>query len=269
MAHNATAQLHMSSPIAQAIRQISEEKGIAVESVVETIEAALAAAYRKDFGQPNENHKVTFDMETGGFEVFDVKTVVEDMELPPELTPEERAERAANPPAPKEQVIGEDGLPVEEKKFNPKTEIMVTAARELKGHKKADIGEEIVTKLEVPAAFGRMAAQTAKQVIIQKIREAERDVIFSEFQGRVGDIVNGSVHRFERGDIIVELGRAEAVLPKSERIPHEEYHQGEQVQGYVLEVRKSAKGPSIVLSRTNEGFIRGLFALEVPEIAEG
>ena len=117
--------------------------------------------------------------------------------------------------------------------------------------------------------FSRIAAQTAKQVIIQKIREAERDVVFLEFQNRVGDIVTGTVHRFERGDIVVELGRAEAVLPKSERIPHEEYHQGDRVQGYVLEARKSAKGPSVVLSRTHEGFIRGVFALEVPEIAEG
>ncbi len=117
--------------------------------------------------------------------------------------------------------------------------------------------------------FSRIAAQTAKQVIIQKIREAERDVVFIEYQGRIGDIVNGAVHRFERGDIIVELGRAEAVLPKTERIPHEEYHQGDRVQGYVLEVRKSPKGPSVVLSRTHEGFIRGVFALEVPEISEG
>ena len=119
------------------------------------------------------------------------------------------------------------------------------------------------------AHLTRIAAQTAKQVIIQKIREAERDVIFTEFQSRVGDIVTGTVHRFERGDIIVELGRAEAVLPKAERIPHEEYHQSDRVQGYVLEVRKAARGPAIVLSRIHEGFIRGLFALEVPEIAEG
>ena len=128
----------------------------------------------------------------------------------------------------------------------------------------------LVAGREIDSAhLTRIAAQTAKQVIIQKIREAERDVIFTEFQGRVGDIMTGAVHRFERGDIIVELGRAEAILPKAERIPHEEYHQGDRVQGYVLEVRKSAKGPSIVLSRTHEGFIRGLFALEVPEIAEG
>ncbi|MBI4003697.1 MAG: transcription termination/antitermination protein NusA [Candidatus Omnitrophica bacterium] len=119
------------------------------------------------------------------------------------------------------------------------------------------------------AHLTRIAAQTAKQVIIQKIREAERDVVFAEFQSRVGDIVTGTVHRFERGDIIVELGRAEAIVPKAERIPHEEYHQGDRLQGYVLEVRKTAKGPSIVLSRTHEGFIRGLFALEVPEISEG
>ncbi|MBI2105149.1 MAG: transcription termination/antitermination protein NusA [Candidatus Omnitrophica bacterium] len=128
----------------------------------------------------------------------------------------------------------------------------------------------VVEGREVDSArLTRIAAQTAKQVILQKIREAERDVIFTEFQGRVGDIVTGSVHRFERGDIIVELGRAEAVLPKAERIPHEEYHQGDMVQAYVLDVRKNAKGPAIVLSRTHEGFIRGLFHLEVPEIAEG
>jgi len=117
--------------------------------------------------------------------------------------------------------------------------------------------------------FSRIAAQTAKQVIIQKIREAEREVIFEEFQGRVGDIVTGTVHRFERGDIIVELGRAEAILPRAERIPHEEYQQSDRLQGYVVQVQKTAKGPAIVLSRTHEGFIRGLFALEVPEIAEG
>ena len=119
------------------------------------------------------------------------------------------------------------------------------------------------------ARLTRIAAQTAKQVIIQKIREAERDVVFAEYQNRVGDIVTGAVHRFERGDIIVELGRAEAIVPKSDRIPHEEYHQGDRLQGFVLAVRKTAKGPSIVLSRTHEGFIRGLFALEVPEISEG
>ena len=119
------------------------------------------------------------------------------------------------------------------------------------------------------AEFSRIGAQTAKQVIMQKIREAERDVIFGEFQTKAGSIVSGSVHRFERGDIIVELGRAEGILPKSERIPYEEYRPGEQIQAYVLDVRKGGKGTEIILSRSHEGFIRGLFALEVPEIGDG
>jgi N utilization substance protein A len=119
------------------------------------------------------------------------------------------------------------------------------------------------------ASFSRIGAQTAKQVIMQKIREAERDVIFSEFQERVGDIVSGTVHRFERGDIIVDLGRTEGILPKGERIPYEDYQLSDRVQAYVLDVRKGAKGAEIILSRAHEGFIRGLFALEVPEISDG
>ena len=123
---------------------------------------------------------------------------------------------------------------------------------------------------EVPSGdFGRIAAQTAKQVIIQKIREAEREVIFNEFHGKVGDIVSGSVHRFEHGSIIIDVGRAEAILPKSERIPKEDYKQGDRVQAYVLDVQKSARGPQIILSRAHIGFLKGLFQLEVPEIFEG
>jgi len=117
--------------------------------------------------------------------------------------------------------------------------------------------------------FGRIAAQTAKQVIIQKIREAEREVIYNEFAGKVGDIVSGSVHRFEHGAIIVDMGRTEAILPKAERIPREDYRQGERIQAHVLEVQKTARGPQIVLSRTHTGLVKGLFELEVPEIFEG
>ena len=117
--------------------------------------------------------------------------------------------------------------------------------------------------------FSRIGAQTAKQVIMQKIREAERDVIMGEFEDKVGQIVSGTVHRFEKGDIIVDLGRAEGILPKSERVQFEEYRQGERIQAYVLEVRKANKGAEVVLSRTNDGFIKGMFALEVPEISDG
>ena len=119
------------------------------------------------------------------------------------------------------------------------------------------------------AEFSRIGAQTAKQVIMQKIREAERDVIFGEFTGKTGSILSGTVHRFERGDIIVDLGRTEGILPKAERIPYEEYRQSDRIQAYLLEVRKGAKGAEVILSRAHEGFIRGLFALEVPEISDG
>ena len=117
--------------------------------------------------------------------------------------------------------------------------------------------------------FSRIGAQTAKQVIMQKIREAERDVILGEYQDKVGRIVSGTVHRFERGDIIVDLGRTEGLLPKPERIPYEEFQQGDRIMASVLEVGKGAKGAAIILSRAHEGFVRGLFALEVPEIADG
>jgi N utilization substance protein A len=117
--------------------------------------------------------------------------------------------------------------------------------------------------------FGRIAAQTAKQIIIQKIREAERDVIFNDYSARVGNLISGSVHRFEKGDIIVDLGRTEAVLPRKEQIPKETYKQGERVRAYILDVKKTGRGPQIILSRTHPGLVKRMFELEVPEIIDG
>lgn len=117
--------------------------------------------------------------------------------------------------------------------------------------------------------FGRIAAQTAKQVVIQKIREAEKDVVFNEYQIRIGEIISGGVYRFERGNIIVDLGKAEAYIPKKEQSPKEEFRQGDRVRAYVLDVKRDSKGPQILLSRANPNFIRKLFQLEVPEIYEG
>ncbi|UCB57460.1 MAG: transcription termination/antitermination protein NusA [Candidatus Omnitrophota bacterium] len=117
--------------------------------------------------------------------------------------------------------------------------------------------------------FGRIAAQTAKQVIIQKIREAERDVIYEDFHKKVDTLTNGLVHRFEKGNIIVDLGKTEAILPKSEQAPKETYRQGERIRAYILDVKKTPRGPHIVLSRTNAGLVRRMFELEVPEIYEG
>jgi N utilization substance protein A len=132
-----------------------------------------------------------------------------------------------------------------------------------------EIQVESSGKKVTSAKFGRIAAQTAKQVIIQKIREAEREVIYEEFKKKVNILTNGSVHRFEKGNIIVDLGKTEAILPKSEQSPKETYRQGETIRAYILDVRKTSRGPQIVLSRTHAGLIKRMFELEVPEIYEG
>jgi len=157
---------------------------------------------------------------------------------------------------------------------------LVSAARKIVGKKTEDIvvnidreTGEIKVKAEGKVVkseeFGRIAAQTAKQVIIQKLREAERDVIYEDFQAKIGSIASGTVHRFERGDIIVDLGKTEAVLPRNQQCPHERYRQGERIRAYVMEVNKGQKGPQIILSRANPGLVKKLFELEVPEILEG
>ncbi len=133
------------------------------------------------------------------------------------------------------------------------------------GKIKAWAGDEEIHSSE----FGRIAAQTAKQVVIQKIREAEKDVVFTEYNARIGQIISGSVYRFERGNIIVDLGKSEALLPKSEQSGKEEFRQGERIRAYVLEVRRENRGPQIILSRAHPSFVKRLFELEVPEIYEG
>lgn len=158
---------------------------------------------------------------------------------------------------------------------------LVSAARKMLGHQ---IQEDVTVKLDPETGdikvfqgkkridsdeFGRIAAQTAKQIIIQKIREAERDVIFNDYTAKIGTVISGSVHRFEKGDIIVDLGRTEAVLPKKEQMPRETYKQGERARAYVLDVKKTGRGPQIILSRTHPGLVKRMFELEVPEIIEG
>lgn len=156
---------------------------------------------------------------------------------------------------------------------------LVSAARKVIGKKSDDVTvkiDRISGRIKVlsegkeieSGEFGRIAAQTAKQVIIQKIREAERDVIYDEFAAKVGSIINGSVHRFERGDIIIDLGKTEAVLPRSQQCRKESYRQGDRIRAYVLEVKKTPKGPQIIVSRTHPGLVKKLFEIEVPEIGE-
>lgn len=240
------------------MKVICQEKGLSYEAVLETIEAALAAAYRKDFGTKIQNIKVKFDPETAKIKVYDVKTVVEDM-------PEE--EEAAEEEV-KEIVKEEEGEECEEKrKFNIKTEIQHKDAIFIK--KTAKIGDEIKIQLEVPGDFGRMAAQTAKQVIIQKLREAERDMVFNEFKEKEREVLGGVVQRREGKVVLIDLGKTIGILPPEEQIPGEFYKPGQRIKIFLKEVRIAAKGPEIVLSRTSEEILKKVFYLEIPEISSG
>ncbi|NTU99254.1 transcription termination/antitermination protein NusA [Candidatus Falkowbacteria bacterium] len=248
------------SDISNAMKQICEEKGLSYEAVLETVESALAAAYRKDFGEKNQNIKVEFDPETGKSKVYDVKMVVEDL-------PEEMLEQLENG----EEGIVSDAASEEEgeegKKFNPKTEIQIKDAKLIK--KTVKIDDELRIKLEPPVAYGRMAAQTAKQVIIQRLREAERDMVFSEFKDKENEVVTGVIQRREGGVVFVDMGKAVGILLPDEQIHGERYNIGERVKVYVKEVRLSSKGPEIILSRTSDEILKKVFYLEIPEISNG
>jgi transcription termination/antitermination protein NusA len=276
----------MSKEVLQAIKAICEEKHISVESVLGTIEQALAAAYRKDFGNRLQNLKVEFDPENMGIKVFDVKEVVEDQELEEEgeegeedkkvqgskdkVQSEEKKEEKNPPKADKEKEEGvesEDGKEEEvEERFNPKTQIMITEAKEIK--KDVKIGEELVQELEVPGEFGRMAAQTAKQVIIQRLREAEREVIYNEYKDKEGQIVNGTVQRIENNNVLVDIGQATAIMPPSEQVRTEHYTTGAQLRLFIKSVATTSRGPEVIVSRTSKELVRELFTMEVPEIAD-
>lgn len=259
----------MPSAIEQAIRQICEEKGLSYESVLATIETALAAAYRKDFGEKNQNVEVEFDPESGNINVFDVKTVVEDVseEELERIKEEELAKREAIKAA---KEAGQEVPPEpaeEEEKYNPKLHIMLSAARAIKAD--ADLGEVMRIPLPVPGAFGRMAAQTAKQVITQKLREAEREIVYSEFKSQEGEVVMGSVQRREGRIVLVDVGRTTGVLRAEDQIPSERYNGGERMKFLLRAVELGSRGPEIVLSRSHEGLVRRLFETEIPEVGEG
>ncbi len=250
--------------IASAIRQICEEKALEYDAVIETIESALAAAYRKDFGQKSQNIKVEFNDDILKSKIFDVKTVVEDMPEEIEETEEEKDKKDK-----KNDKETEDEAEVEEevRKFNSKTEIEIKDAVLLK--KTAKVGDEIKIKLDPPDSYGRMAAQTAKQVIIQKLREAEREMIFNEFKDKEGEVIGGVIQRREGRVVLVDLGKSIGVLPNDEQLPGETYTPGERIKVYVKEVALKPRGPEIVLSRTSEEILKKVFFMEIPEIANG
>ncbi|MCL6634930.1 MAG: transcription termination factor NusA [Peptococcaceae bacterium] len=218
----------MNSEFLEALRDLEKEKGIAVDVLLEAIEAALLSAYKRNFGSL-QNARVHIDRDTGDFKVYTQRTVSERVEDP-------RLEISLE----------------EAQKINPNYEV-------------GDIVETEVT----PRNFGRIAAQTAKQVVVQRIREAERNIIFEEFANREGDIVTGVVQRVEQKNVFIELGKTEAILAPTEQIPGEDYRPGDRIKTYIVEVRKTTKGPQILVSRTHPGLLKRLFELEVPELHEG
>jgi len=261
---------HMPTELSLAIQQICEEKNLTLESVKETIEAAIASAYRKDFGNKLQNLKVNFDIETGAFEVFDIKEVVEDAlkEEYEKMRAEMEALREAGEeiPAMKEREEVKEGEE-EEKRFNPKNMTSLTDAKAEK--EDAKIGDQIVKKLAVPADFGRMAAQTAKQVIVQKLREAERSTIFNEYKDKQGELIVGTIQRREGRVVLVDLGTTTGIMPPADQVEKENYRSGTRFKFYLRAVEEGQRGPEIIVSRTSPEMLRKLFKLEVPEINSG
>jgi len=219
----------MKNELFEALGQIAREKNLPFEQVLEFIESGLAAAYRRDYVPLNSpaQIEVNLDRETGEAAVFTKKTVVKKVE---------------------DETI----------------EISLKEAKKLAG----DVAEGDQLKLEVtPPEFGRIAAQSAKQVIAQRLREAERDLIYNEYASKINDIVTGIVHRYEGKNVFIDLGRTEAYLPPSEQVTRDHLRPGQRLKVYVMDVRRSSKGPQIFVSRAHPNFLKLMFQLEVPEIA--
>lgn len=210
--------------------EIEKEKGIPKEVILEAIETSLVSAYKKNFPQERDGIEINFNKDNGKVQVLSKKIIVDEV-------------------------------------ANPSIEINFEQARQLKGEK-VKLGEEIILEI-TPEEFGRIAAQTAKQVIVQKIREAERKAVYERYIDKVRDIVTGIVQRQEYYNYVIDLGKAEAILPPNEQVNSESYHKGSRMKFYVVEVKKTSKGPRIVLSRTHPDLLKRLFELEIPEIHEG
>ncbi|OHA68329.1 MAG: transcription termination factor NusA [Candidatus Wildermuthbacteria bacterium RIFCSPLOWO2_01_FULL_47_18] len=243
------------------VDHISSEKGLGKEVVFEMVEQSLASAYKKEYGKRGQVIRADLDPKTGKANFWQVQTVVDDTMI---YSEEELAELQE-----KKALIEEEETPSEEKKvrFNPERHLMVEEAKKKK--KDAKPGDTIETKLEPKADFGRIAAQTGKQVILQKIREAEREIILNEFKSKEGELVSGIVQRLEGTTVLIDLGKTLGALPREEQVPGEFYRPGQRLKFFCLQAQDSSRGPQIVLSRAYPKFISKLFELEVPEIQGG
>jgi len=251
--------------INSVLSELEEVRGIPRESIIEAIEAALATAYKKEYGKKGQIIRTTFDILTGETNFFQVKIVVDKSRV---IFPDE--EGAENGPS--LDVDSKDGLKVggdehERVVYNPEHHILIEDAKKIK--KDAELDEEIIFPIESKGDYGRIAAQTAKQVIMQKIREAEKTSVVSEFGKREGDIVTGTVQRIERGNIFIDMGRATGLLPYEEQIPGERFSQGERLRAYLYRVEESPRGVFLRLSRSHPKFLEKLFEAESPELANG
>jgi len=245
-----------------AVMQIAEEKGISKERVLEVVEAALSAAYKKDYGKKGQMIKAVFDEVKKEADFFLVKEVVDETTREfVENTDEEKSENVEEQKA--EEENDEDRLP----RFNPERDMLLSEAKKIK--KDIVLGEMLELPLESHDEFGRVAAQTAKQVIIQRIREAERESMFTEYKEKEGQVVNGVVQRVEGRNVFVDLGKSIGILFPSEQIEGESYHAGQHLKVFLVRVESDTKGPGLLLSRAHPEMVRHLFSLEVPEIFTG
>ena len=236
------------------LEQVGKDKGIDRSVLVETLEQAILSAAKKTFGQHREL-EARYNEETGSVDLFLVVVVMDD---------EEAVEPGLHIPLTEARKNGLEAEPGDELLF----QIFYRPEDQDKAKKQDKEYGDLLDLKTHRRGFGRIAAQTAKQVIIQRVREAERENIYNEYKDRKGELITGIVRRFERGNIIVDLGRAESVLPVKEQVPRESYRAGDRIQAYVLDIDRAARGPQIILSRTHKGLLEKLFEMEVPEIYE-
>ncbi len=236
-----------------ALEQLETERKIPREKIIDAIEQALAAAYKKDYGKKGQIIRATIDIETGEMQFYQVKIVVDDSLV--RMTTDDEDDDIE---------IAEDDDRI---RFNEEHHILIGDAKKMKSDAKLE--EEIIFPLESQDDYGRIAAQTAKQVIIQKIREAERGAIIDEYGSKEGEIVNGFVQKVERGIVYIDFNRATGIILPEEQIPGEFYRRGERIRAYLYSVEETPRGVNLKLSRTHPQLIEGLFAMEAPEIASG
>lgn len=235
----------------RAIEQIAQERGIDASAVFSAIESAIAAAYRKEYRKKGEIIKCRINPKTGSLSFSQIKIVADENSV--RIKEEGEEEK-------KKSVGDEELLPI----YNPDRHLWLKEAKEIKPD--TQVGDELELPMEEEAEFGRIASQAAKQVILQKLREVERDSVKKEYAGKEGQIISGAVQRIERGSVYIDLGRATGIMFYNETIPGEHYRIGERLRFYLLAVQEETKIPGLILSRSHPQFVVKLFELEVPEI---